>query len=64
MKNWLQSSDEEVANMTFNEAREIVENHIALGHSISEFRPRKHMTKALEIMLEEALKNKRRTIWN
>lgn len=60
MKNWLHASDEEVANMTFNEARELIEKHIKLGHEDGEYRPRKHMTKALEIILEEALKNKRR----
>lgn len=55
MKDWLHSSDEEVKNMTFEEAKEIIEKQIALGHSKGEFRPRKHFTKALEIMLNKAI---------
>ena len=36
---------------------EIIEKQIALGHSKGEFRPRKHFTKALEIMLNKAIKS-------
>lgn len=54
MKDWLHCTDEEVENMTFEEAKEIIEKQIALGHSKGEFRPRKHMTKALEIILNNA----------
>lgn len=57
MKDWLHSSDEEVKSMTFEEAKEIIEKQIALGHSKGEFRPRKHLTKALEIMLNKAIKS-------
>ena len=57
MKDWLHSSDEEVKSMTFEEEKEIIEKQIALGHSKGEFRPRKHFTKALEIMLNKAIKN-------
>lgn len=55
MKDWLHSTNEEVENMTFEEAKEIVERQIALGHNKGEYRPRKHMTKALEIILNAAI---------
>lgn len=56
MKDWKYCSDKEIENMTFEEAKEIIERQIALGHSNGEFRPRKHMTKALEIVLSKAIK--------
>ena len=55
MKDWLYASDEEVANMTFEEATELIKKHIKLGHESGEFRPRKHITRALEMVLEKAL---------
>ena len=57
MKDWLHSSDEEVKSMTFEETEDIIEKQIALGHSKGEFRTRKHFTKALEIMLNKAIKS-------
>lgn len=55
MKDWLCCFDSDIENMTFKEAQEIVERQINLGHSKGDFRPRKHMTKALEIILNKAL---------
>ena len=55
--NWMYQSTERINKMTFDEACEIIENQINLGHSTGDFRPREHMTKALEIILEQA-KNK------
>ena len=55
MKDWKYCSDKEIEKMTFDEAREIIEKHIALGHRKGEFRPREHMTRALEIVLNAAL---------
>ena len=54
--NW-HSSKEEIDTMTINQAIEILENHIAMGYSHSKIKPRKHMTKALEIAVE-CMKNK------
>lgn len=54
MKDWLHASDEEINNMTFEEAKEIVKRQISLGHKTGDFRPRAHMTKALEIILDKA----------
>lgn len=54
MKDWTHASDEEINNMTFEEAKEIVQRQISLGHKTGDFRPRSHMTKALEIILAKA----------
>lgn len=54
MKDWLHASDEEINNMTFEEAKEIVQRQISLGHKTGDFRPRAHMTRALEIILDRA----------
>lgn len=56
MQDWKNCSDKEIENMTFEEVKEIIERQIALGHSSGDFRPRKHMTKALEIVLNKAIK--------
>lgn len=56
MKDWKHCSDKEIENMTFEEAKEIIENMIALGHRKGDFRPREHFTKALEIVLDKAIK--------
>ena len=55
MKDWKHCSDKEIENMTFEEAREIIEKMIVLGHSKGDFRPREHLTKALEIVLNKAM---------
>ncbi len=52
------SSDEKIENMSIEQAIEIIQKHVDLGHKSGEFKPRKHMTKALEIALE-ALEDKR-----
>lgn len=49
MKDWKYASEQEVENMTLEEAKELIEKHIALGHTTGDFRPRKHMTKAFAI---------------
>lgn len=46
------SSKEEIASMTIKQAIEILENQIKLGHTKGDFRPREHMTKALEVAVE------------
>ena len=38
MKDWLRASDEKINNMTFEEAKEIVQRQISLGHKIGDFR--------------------------
>ena len=54
-KNWFCSTDTQINKMTYDEAREIILRQIELGHSEGkDFKPRKHMTKALEIVLEYA----------
>lgn len=55
MKDWKHCSDKEIDDMTFNEAKEIIERQISLGYKDGDFRPRKHMTKALELILEKAI---------
>lgn len=55
MKDWLYASKKDIDNMTFDEARGIIEKHIRLGHESGEYRPREHITKALEMILERAI---------
>lgn len=38
MKDWLHASDEEINNMAFEEAKEIVQRQISLGHKTGDFR--------------------------
>ena len=54
MKEWRLASSEEINNMTFDEAKEIIKRMIDLGHRTGDFRPREHFTKAMEIILEKA----------
>ena len=54
MKLWRLASKKEIDNMTFEEAVEIVMTQVELGHRTGDFRPREHMTKALEIVLAKA----------
>ena len=49
--NW-KSTDEEIENMTINQAIKLIENQITLGKSSGDFKPRKHMVKAYELALE------------
>ena len=57
MKDWKHCSKNEIEEMTFVEAIEIIQKQIALGHAKGEYKPRDHMTKALEIVLTKALEN-------
>lgn len=59
MKEWKKASKQEIENMSFDEAKEIVEKQITLGKSSGDFRPREHLTKALEIILQKASDNTR-----
>lgn len=54
MRDWLHSTPEEINTMSFDEAVEIIERQIELGHSKGDYKPRPHMTKALEIVLQTA----------
>lgn len=49
--NW-KSTDKEIENMTYNQAIEILKNQIKLGKTKGNFRPRKHLTKALELAVK------------
>ena len=59
MKEWRSASHEEINNMTFDEAKEIIKRMIDLGHKTGDFRPREHFTKAMEIVLEKAEANQK-----
>lgn len=50
--NW-KSNEKDIENMSIIQAIEILENHIKLGKSKGDFKPRKHMVKALEIAVEQ-----------
>lgn len=54
MKDWLHAKKKEIENMTFDQAREIVEKQIRLGKEGGKWCPREHLTKALEIILSKA----------
>ena len=54
MKEWMHASLEEINKMTYEEAKEIISGQIELGHRKGDFRPREHLTKALEIILSKA----------
>ena len=59
MKNWLHAPYDEIDNMTFEEAKELIKKQIKIGNEDGEFKPRKHMTKALEMLLERAEKGEK-----
>ena len=59
MKNWLHAPYDEIDNMTFEEAKELIKKQIKLGHEDGDYRPREHMTKALEMLLERAEKGEK-----
>ena len=46
--NW-KSSDEEISDMTHEQAIELIQKQINLGKSSGDFRPRKHLVKAYEL---------------
>lgn len=50
----MHASPEEINKMTYEEAKEIISGQIELGHRKGDFRPREHLTKALEIILSKA----------
>jgi len=49
--NW-KSSDEEISNMTYEQAIELIQKQINLGKSNGDFRPRKHLVKACELAVK------------
>jgi len=49
--NW-KSSDEEINNMTIEQAIELIQKQIDLGNTKGDFKPRKHLVKAYELALE------------
>lgn len=61
MKEWHNASPEEINNMTFDEAKEIIKRMINLGHKTGDFRPREHFTKAMEIVLKKAEANQKQS---
>ena len=69
MKDWLHASKKDIENMTFDQAKEIVEKQIRLGKEGGQWCPREHLKKALEIILDSAelyelRKEKREVSWN
>ena len=61
MKDWLHATKRQIENMTFEEAKEIVEKQIRLGREGGEYCPRAHTTHAYEIILERAVNYERLT---
>ena len=53
---WRDATEQEIAEMTFDEAKAILQKQINLGHKKGDFKPRAHMTRAMEIVLEMAEK--------
>jgi hypothetical protein len=52
---WKNASKQEINKMTYEQAREIVQRQIALGYTSDQaWKPRMHLTKALEIVLKQA----------
>lgn len=49
--NW-RSSKQEIEDMTIEQAIEILQGQINLGKTKGDFRPREHLTKALEIAVK------------
>ena len=46
------STDDEIENMTIEQAIELIEKQIILGESKGDFKPRKHMVKAYKIAVD------------
>ncbi len=70
MKDWKYATRQEINNMTYNEACEIIQRHIDNGVRATEqldhgsrrgtdFAPRAHMTKALQIIVDRADKTQK-----
>ena len=55
MKDWLHARKKEIENMTFDQAKEIVEKQIRLGKEGGMWCPREHTTRAYEIILKRAV---------
>ena len=49
--NW-KSTDEEIENMTIEQAIELIQKQVNLGKSNGDFKPRKHMVKAYELAVK------------
>ena len=49
--NW-KSTDDEINNMTIEQAIELLQKQIILGESKGEFKPRKHTIKAYKIAVD------------
>ena len=54
-KRWKDATKKEIDNMQFEDAVEILQRHINLGKRKGDFRPREHLTKAMEIILNKAI---------
>ena len=65
--NW-KNSDEEINNMTYEQAIELIQKQINLGISNGDFRPRKHLVKAYELAVNALEKQIPKTLkiekWN
>ena len=55
MKDWLHAKKKEIENMTFDQAKEIVEKQIQLGKEGGQWCPREHTTHAYEMILKRAV---------
>lgn len=55
MKDWLHARKKEIENMTFDQAKEIVEKQIQLGKEGGKWCPREHTTHAYEMVLKRAV---------
>lgn len=51
---WRYATNQRIAQMTFDEAREIVQRQINLAHTNGMWAPRPHLAKAMEIVLKKA----------
>ena len=54
MESWLYATKGQIAKMTFNEAREILEKQIRLGKEGGKYCPRPHTVHAYEMILDRA----------
>ena len=55
MKDWFHAKKKEIENMTFDQAKEIVEKQIQLGKEGGQWCPREHTTHAYEMILKKAI---------
>lgn len=55
MKDWMHAKKKEIENMTFDQAKEIVEKQIRLGKEGEMWCPREHTTHAYEMILKRAV---------